>query len=152
MDRRGGDVMRNDVKKAIANALTGTKGINAIYTRRQKITPQNAYPLVIISLPKSHETRSSQTAPIGKKHIKYTAQLDIFSIDVTNDGSGQDVFEDVMDAIDAQLRLDPSFAGAVLSAGIEHIDTTLAPPTLVDGQNIALLCVKQFDVTVQVTG
>lgn len=144
--------MRNDVKKAIQTALTGTRGINAIYTRRQKITPQNAYPLVIISLPKSHEIRKSQTAPIGKKHIKFTAQLDVFSVDTTPDGSGQDAFEDVMDAIDAQLRLDPTFAGAVLAAGIEHIDTTLAPPTLVDGQNIALLCVKQFDVTVQVTG
>lgn len=144
--------MRNDVKKAIQVAIQKATGVKSVYTRRQKITPQNAYPLVIVSLPKSRETRTTQQAPAGKKHIKYTAQLDIFNIDTTPDGSGQDSFEDVLDAIDDQLRKDPTFGGAVLSAGIEHIDTTLAPPQLVDGQNIALLSIKQFDVTVQVTG
>lgn len=145
-------MMRNDVKNAIASAIQNTSGINTIYTYPRKINPQTTYPLAIVSLPKSHETRVTAQAPVGKKYIKYTAQLDIFNIDTTPDGSGQKAFEDLLDALDSQLRVDPTLAGAVLGAAIEHIDTTLAPPQLVDGQNIVLLAIKQFDVLVQVTG
>lgn len=144
--------MRNDVKKAIASAIQNTSGITSVYTFPRKINPQTTYPLAIISLPKSHETRATSQAPVGKKFIKYTAQLDIFNIDTTSDGSGQTAFEDLLDALDSQLRSDPTLGGAVLAAAIEHIDTTLAPPQLIDGQNIVLLAIKQFDVLVQVTG
>jgi hypothetical protein len=144
--------MRNDVKNAIASAIQNAPGIRTVYTFSQKMTPQTAYPVAIVSLPKAHETRVSAQAPVGKKYIKYTAQLDIFNIDTTPNGTGQLAFEDLLDSIDSQLRLDPSLAGVVLGAAIEHIDTTLAPPQLVDGQNIVLLAVKQFDVLVQVTG
>jgi hypothetical protein len=144
--------MRNDVKNAIKNALVNTSGVKTVDTRRRKITPQTLFPLVIISLPKSKETRVSAQAPLGKKNNKMVGRLEIFNVDVTPDGSGQDLFEDLLDAIDEQLRKDPTLGGAVLSAGIEYIDTDVALPQLADGQNVALFAVKQFDVTVQVTG
>lgn len=144
--------MRNDVKNAIAAAVRKATGITTVYTYSQKITPQTAYPVCFVSLPKAHESRGTAQAPVGKKFIKYTAQLDIFNIDTSPTGSGQTTFEDLLDSIDFQLRQDPSLGGVVLGAGIEHIDTTLAPPQLIDGQNIVLLSIKQFDVLVQVTG
>lgn len=144
--------MRIDVKKAIAVSLQNTEGIKTVYTRPRKNTTQDAYPLIVIYLPKAKETRVSAQAPIGKKNVKMTARLEIFNIDLTPDGSGQDDFDSLLDAIDVQLRQDPTLGGEVLSAGIEHIDTDVLPPQLVNGQNIALFAIKQFDVTAQVTG
>lgn len=142
--------MREEIKAAIEAQLTGTAGLKAVYTHRPKI--QNAFPSVVIHLPKADETRVSATAPIGKKRIDFTAQLEIFTVDMTPDGSGQADFDVLLDAIDDKLRSDVTLGGAVLASGIQYIKTVVAPPQLVNGQNIALLAVKTFDVSVYVTG
>jgi hypothetical protein len=142
--------MRNDIKELVKTAISGVSGIAAVYTHRPKI--QNQFPAVVIHLPKADETRVSASAPIGKKKVVYTAQLEVFTIDQTPDGSGQVAFEDILDEIDIALRADPQFGGAVLAAGVEYIKTVVAPPQLVNGQNIAILAVKTFDITVMVTG
>lgn len=142
--------LREDLKNAVKNAISGVSGIQMIYTYRPKI--QNVFPAIVISLPRADETRISTAAPIGKKKITYTAQLEIFTIDQTPDGSGQIDYDRILDDIDYALRQQPQLNGMVLASAIEYIKTVVAPPQLVNGQNIALLAVKTFDITVMVTG
>lgn len=144
--------LRKSVKTAISNVVKSATGVNSVSLFRPKINVQTEMPLVVISLPKAKERRLTQSAPVGKKLIDYTAQLEVFLFDVTEDGSGALDFDDLLDAIDDKLRLDPTLGGAVLASTIEFITTSVAAPTLVNGQTVALLAIKQFDVTVQVTG
>lgn len=141
---------RQDVKNAISNYLQNTPNVKYIGTFRPK--QQSQFPSIVISLPKSKETRRSGQAPYGKKFVRFTAQLEVFTTDVSPDGSGQLTFDDLCDSIDSMLRQDPTLGGAVLSCAVEELNTTLAPPTLIQGQTIGLLAIKTFDVTVQVTG
>jgi hypothetical protein len=146
----GGDAVRQTIKQALQTLLQNTPGIKAVNTYRRKL--DNRFPIITIYLPKSDETRASASAPLGKKFLKFTAQLEIFTIDQSTDGSGQLEFDDLLDAVDQQLRSDVTLGGTVLASTIEFIKTNVSPPMLVNGQNVALLAVKQFDITVQVTG
>jgi hypothetical protein len=142
--------MRKSVKDAIKTSLSDVTQLKFIGTFRPKI--QNEFPACVISLPRADEKRASASAPIGKKRITYTAQLEIFTMDVTNDGSGALDFDDLLDAVDLALRKDVTLGGAVLSSTIEYIRTSVSNPQLVNGQTVALLAIKQFDVTVEVIG
>lgn len=143
---------RQSVKTAIQNVVKNATGVKTVKTFRPKLMVQTDLPMVVVSLAKSKETRLSASAPHGKKVIEYTAQLEISTVDVSNDGSGQLVFDDLLDAIDTQLRLDPTFGGVALGATVEYINTVVSPPQVVGGQNIILLAVKQFDFKVLVNG
>lgn len=144
--------IRTDVKNAIQGIVENAAGVSKVYTFRPKRMDQVDMPAVIVSLVKSKETRLTASAPFGKKEIEYTAQLEITTVDVTPDGSGQLVFDDLLDAIDAELRKDPQLGGIALGATVEYINTMVTPPQVVGGQNIVLLAIKQFDVSVQVIG
>ena len=151
--------IRRDVKAAIAAILQSVTGVSSVYTYSPRITSQVENPRIVVHLSKSKETRISESAPIGKKKIDFTAQLEIYAQDLTPDGAGQVSFEAVLDDIDVALRQNltlgnPTINGGILlAAGLESIDTTVAPPMLATGsQTILLLAVKQFDVLVQVTG
>lgn len=156
MVRCGGDTLvmstRQSVKNAIKATIQDAVGVKSVFLYRPKEQEETDFPSVVITLPKSKETRLTQSAPVGKKLIEFTAQLEVFTIDTTRDGSGALDFDDILDAIDAELRKDPTMGASVLSSTIDHITTNVAPATLVNGQNIALMAIKQFDVTVQVTG
>jgi hypothetical protein len=141
---------RQSVKNAIVNVVKNATGVKKVMTYRPKLMVQTDLPMVIVSLARSKEERLSASAPHGKKVIRFTAQLEISTIDVSNDGSGQLVFDDLLDAIDAQLRTDPTFGGVALGATVEYINTATTPPQVVGGQNIILLAVKQFDFAVLV--
>jgi hypothetical protein len=152
------NTIRRDVKQAIANELMTATGLKNVYTYRRKMNVATEYPFLVIALPKSKETALTMSRPLGRKKLEFTAQLEIYYQDASPDGSGQLVFDDLLDAIDIQLRSQPNLnsapvghSGIVLASAVEHIDTTVAPPQLI-GQAIAMLAVKQFDVTVQVTG
>jgi hypothetical protein len=132
--------------------LTGALGVSKVFLYRPKERKQPELPSVVIQLSQSKETRASASAPIGKKYVHYTCTLEIFEIDMTPDGSGALAFDDMLDAIDDKLRTDPTLGGVVLAATIEHITTTVAPPQLLDGQAVALLALKSFDITVLTTG
>lgn len=144
--------IRQDLKKTIQTTLQNTVGVGKVFTHRPKVMVQTDFPSIVINFPHTAEHRASANAPIGKKHIEFTAQLECATIDVSNDGSGQDEFDAFLDAIDDQLRKDPTLGGTVLSAAVKEINTVTTTPQLVNGQNIALLAIKEFDVTIQVTG
>lgn len=143
---------RQSVKTAIQNVVKNAVGVKSVKTYRPKLMVQTDLPMVVVSLAKSKETRLSANAPHGKKLLKFTAQLEISTVDVSNDGSGQLVFDDLLDAIDTQLRTDPTFGGVAIGATVEFIDTVVTPPQVVGGQNIILLAIKQFDFSVLVNG
>jgi hypothetical protein len=145
-------MIRTNVKNAIQQTLQSTPGVVSVQTFRPKNTLPQQMPEVVIALASSKEERFTASAPIGKKLIKFTARLEIFNVDLSPNGSGQLDFDDLLDNIDIQLRKDPTLGGAVLSATIEHITTTVSPPMLANGQTVALAAMKTFDVTVQVTG
>lgn len=143
--------IRQDVKNAIINVIKQTPNVALVAGYRPKLTTQQQFPAVFVALPKARETRRSASATFGKKHITFTAQLEVFTYDNSPDGSGQLSFDGLLDEIDNQLRKDPTLGGAVLAATIEYINTTVAPP-VANGQTLALLAIKQFDVTVEVIG
>jgi hypothetical protein len=142
---------RKDVKTAIQTAIQDATGIKKVFTFRPKLMQQTDFPSVVIALVKSKETRLTQSAPRGKKLIEFTAQLEISNIDLSNDGSGQLVFDDLLDAIDVELRKDPTLGGVAIGATVDYINTITTPPQVVGGQNVVHMAIKQFDVTVQVT-
>jgi hypothetical protein len=142
---------RKDVKVAIQGIIADATGLKKVFTFRPKLMQQTDFPSVVVSLVKSKETRLTASAPRGKKIIEYTAQLEISDIDLTPDGSGQLAFDDLLDAIDVELRKDPTLAGVAIGATIDYINTMTTPPQIVGGQNVVHMAVKQFDVTVQVT-
>lgn len=114
--------------------------------------------MCIITLPKSKEKPLSETRPIGKKRLDFDVQLEIYDQDVTPDASGELAFDDMLDDIDDVLRSQPNLNGAtvgstgvVLASAVEDIDTTVAPPMDL-GQAVSRMAVKQFTVTVQLTG
>jgi hypothetical protein len=141
---------RQDVKNAIKTAIADATGLKKVFTFRPKLMQQTDFPSVVISLSKSKEERLTQSAPRGKKVIEFTAQLEISTIDLSADGSGQLAFDDLLDAIDVEIRKDPSLAGVAIGAAIDYINTVTTPPQIVGGQNSVLMAIKQFDVTVQV--
>lgn len=143
-------MLRQQIKNAIKTLVSGASGVQAVYTYRPKI--MSTFPAVVISLKQSNETRGTSPAPISKKFIEFTALLEISTLDKTPDGSGQLAFDDLLDAIDAQLRSDPTLGGNALGSTIKYIKTTVAPPIKANGEAILLAAVKQFDVLVQVTG
>lgn len=143
---------RNDVKNAIQTLLAQIPSVRKVTTFRPKTMVQTDFPAVVVNLVKSKETRLTQSAPFGKKQIEFTAQLEVSMIDVSNDGSGQLAFDQVLDDIDTQLRTDPTLGGIALGSTIQFINTAITPPQIVAGQNMILIAVKQFDVTVQVIG
>jgi hypothetical protein len=143
--------MRNEVKEAIQNVLSNVPGVASIYGYRPNPKYITQFPTVIISIPKADEERLSASAPIGMKKVEFSAQIEIFAYDNSADGSGQQTFETLLDDIDAALRANPTLNGSVLSAGIDYLRTQVAAPQMVN-QSIALLAMKQFDVTVQISG
>lgn len=143
---------RQDVKVAIANVIQTVTSVKTVMTYRSKLAQQAQLPMVTVLLPRSKETRLTQSAPNGKKIVQFTAQLEIVTVDVSADGSGQLTFDDVLDAIDAALRANPTLNGSVLASTVEFITTAVGEPYLVNGQTVGLAAIKQFDVSVQVTG
>jgi hypothetical protein len=143
--------IRNEVKKAIQTIVQNAEGVKKVSMFRPKLMVQTDLPMVVVNLAKSKETRSSASAPFGKKRIQFTAQLEISTIDLSVDGSGQLDFDDLLDAIDVELRKDPTLGGVALGATVEYINTMTTPPQIVSGQNVVLMAVKQFDVSVQVS-
>lgn len=141
---------RQDVKNGISTYLKQTPNVKFVGTFRPK--QQSLFPSIVISLPKTHEERVSGQAPYGKKKIEFTAQLEIFMLDQSGDGSGQLVFDDLVDSVDLMLRQDPTLGGVVLAAAVKELNTTIAPPQLLQGQTSGLLAIKTFDVCVYVTG
>jgi hypothetical protein len=142
--------IRRSVKEAIKTTILRTNGITSVMTFRPKVKQTN-FPLVVVSLSKSRETSASAPRPLGKRNTKYLATVQILHYDYSGDGSGQLDFDDMLDAIDAQLRDDPQLGGVALASAVEYIETIVAPPQL-DQQALVLAAVKQFDVTVQETG
>lgn len=141
---------RQDVKKAVQATVQQLTQIKAVNLYRNRLQVQ--FPCVTIAIPKSKETRISAAAPHGKKRIDFTVQLEIFDWDNSADGSYALTFDDLLDQIDGQLRLDPTLGGVVWASTVEYIHTTVAPPQKANGQTVALLAIKQFDVTMIVTG
>lgn len=144
--------VRKDVKNAIQGIIQVAPGVKKVSTFRPKLLQQTDFPAVVISLPKAKETRLTASAPRGKKVIEFTAQLEISTVDLSNDGSGQLDFDDLLDAIDDELRKDPSLNGVAIGATVDFINTITTSPQIVGGQNVVLMAVKQFDVSVQVVG
>jgi hypothetical protein len=145
-------ILRRDVKTAVAELIGTVAGVKRSYTFRQKQQSQNDMPSVVVTIPKQRETRISASAPNGKKRIDFTVQLEVFTFDVSPDGSDSLIFDDLLDAMDASLRLDVTLGGAVHASTVEHITTSVMPPTMVNGQAVALMALKTFDVTVHTTG
>jgi hypothetical protein len=143
---------RNTIKTAIQGIVQQATGVKSVFTYRPKLMQQTNMPAVVVNLAKSSETRLTMSAPNGRKQIKFTAQLEIASYDLSGDGSGQLAFDDLLDAIDTQLRKDPTLAGTAIGATIEYINTVTAPPQVVGGTNVMMMAIKTFDVCVQVTG
>lgn len=143
---------RNSIKTAIQTIVQQATGVKSVFTYRPKLMQQTNMPAIVISLAKSNETRLTMSAPLGRKQVKFTAQLEIASLDLSGDGSGQLAFDDLLDAIDVQLRKDPTLGGTAIGATIEYINTITTPPQTVGGTNVMMMALKQFDVTVQVTG
>lgn len=141
---------RRDVKNAIQGIIQDATGVKKVFTYRPKLMQQTDFPSVVVSLAKSKETRLTAAAPRGKKIIEFTAQLEISTIDLSPDGSGQLDFDDLLDAIDVELRKDPTLAGVAIGATVDYINTVTTQPQIVGGQNVVHLAVKQFDVSVQV--
>lgn len=142
---------RNTVKNAIQSIVSQATGVKSVFTYRPKLMQQTNFPAVIVNIAKSNETRLTTNAPHGRKMIKFTAQLEISTVDLSADGSGQNDFDDILDNIDAQLRLDPMLGGVAVGATVEYINTLCSPPQIVNGSNVVLMAIKQFDVTVQIS-
>lgn len=148
--------IRTDLKNVIANKIRQVPDIKNVYTYFPRIQYQT--PGVIVALPQVEEVRATASAVNGKKHIKFTAQLSIQHIDNTPDGSGQLLFDSVLDKIDDVLRQDVTLGGAlpgggtIIASTVQFIRTKVAPPYLSDGNVLTLLALKQFDVVVQITG
>lgn len=143
---------RNTIKNAIQGIVQQATGVKSVFTYRPKLMVQTNFPAVVVSIAKSNETRLTMNAPNGRKIIKFTAQLEVSTVDLSADGSGQLTFDDLLDAIDTQLRKDPTLAGTAVGATVEYINTLTSPPQIVGGQNVVLMAIKQFDVSVQVAG
>lgn len=150
--------VRTDVKNAVANVLKNITALKSVYTYRPKIDLQTQLPRVVVALPSVEEVRVSGPAPNGKKFVKFVVQLEISHIDVSNDGSGQLTFDSLLDQIDVQLRAqepiggDLPNGGSIIASTVEYIRTKVAQPYKVNGQNLLLLAIKQFDLVVQITG
>ncbi|HDR8003427.1 hypothetical protein OWP19_23860 [Bacillus cereus] len=143
---------RKLVKSVVKDVLKTTVGVKKIVEYRPKLLQQTDFPSIVITIPKAREERYSASAPYGKKIIKYTVSLEVTGVDVSPDGAGQLQFDDFLDAIDVELRKDPTFGGKVLSAGVEYIQTNTTAPQLLNGQTVGLLAIKQFDVSILTTG
>lgn len=147
-------MIRQDVKSAIKNTLTGVPGVKSVFIARQKFTGQAQTPVITVYLPEVRESLLSMSGnPAIKRKIELTALLEIIVIDANNQPEiGEAAFDNLLDAVDNALRKDFTLGGVVLGAAIKHLETDVAAPQLVEGQNVFRIALKKFDVTITTTG
>lgn len=145
-------MIRQDVKNAIASSLQGVEGIRAIFTARQKITQNQQTPVITIYLPDVKESALTGL-PAGKRRIEMTALLEIIMIDTNpKPEDGEAEFDAILDTIDIHLRQHFTLDGVVNGSAIKNLQTHVAAPQLMDGQNIFRACIKKFDVSLTIAG
>lgn len=144
---------RQNIKNAIKSAITGVPGVKAVFTARQRITPNSQTPVITIYLPDEKEHQVSGPAPIGKRRIELTALLEVIMIDQNAQPEiGEAQFDDILDQIDVKLRQNFNLGGVVDGSAIKNLETKVAAPQMIEGQNIFRVAVKKFDIVLTLTG
>ncbi len=144
---------RQQVKNALQTALQGVPNVKAIFTARQRLTPNSQTPVITIYLPDVKEAQLTGPAPNGKRRIELTGLLEVIMIDVNPQTEvGEAIFDGILDAIDTKLRQAFNLAGVVDGSAIKNLETHIAAPQMVEGQNIFRVGLKKFDITVTISG
>ena len=145
---------RQDIKIAIQTALQGNvPNVKSVFTARQKITPNSQTPVITVYLPDDKESQVSSPAPLGKRRKEYTAVLEILMIDNNPvPETGEAIFDNILDAVDVQLRQNFNLGGVVDGSAIKNLETHVASPQLVEGQTVFRVGIKKFDVVLTITG
>jgi len=109
--------------------------------------------VITIYLPDNKENQVSAPAPLGKRRLNYTALLEIIMIDnYPKAEDGEKIFDDILDAIDVQLRLNFNLGGVVDGSAIKDLETHTSAPQMIEGNTIFRVGVKKFDVVMTVHG
>ena len=149
----GERMTRQQVKNALQTALQGIPNVKAVFTARQRLTPNSLTPVITIYLPDVKEFQLTGPAPNGKRRIEITGLLEVIMIDANpKPETGEGIFDGILDAIDAKLRQNFNLAGTVDGSAVKNLETHIAAPQLVEGQNIFRVGLKKFDITVTITG
>ncbi|GEM_PF-4475789 len=145
---------RQAIKNAIKTALNGNiPNVKSVFTARQRLTPNSLTPVITIYLPDNKENQVSAPAPLGKRRLNYTALLEIIMIDnYPKAEDGEKIFDDILDAIDVQLRLNFNLGGVVDGSAIKDLETHTSAPQMIEGNTIFRVGVKKFDVVMTVHG
>lgn len=144
---------RQNIKTSIQTALQGIPNVKAVYTARQRLTPNSMTPVITIYLPDVTEHIVSGSAPIGKRRLEFTALLEIIMFDQNpKPEAGEAIFDNILDTIDTKLRTSYNLGGVVDGSAIKNLETHIGAPQMVEGQTIFRVGVKKFDVTLTITG
>ena len=144
---------RQQIKTAIQTALQGVPNVKAIFTARQRLTPNSLTPVITIYLPDSKERQQTGPATLGKRRIEITGLIEIIMFDNNpKPEAGEAIFDGILDAVDTKLRQSFNLVGTVDGSGIKNIETHIAAPQMVEGQTIFRVGLKKFDITVTITG
>jgi hypothetical protein len=141
---------RTTVKTAIKTFLLTIPGVKSVFTDRPKQIPQASMPAIVIEIPNDETTERVMPALGGKAKIEHKVRLSIATISVDQDTqvSGQ-AFDDLLDAIDTEIRKRPTLGGPpIFAAGLDYLRTNVAESRLAGAQDgdMFRLAVKEFDV------
>lgn len=146
-------MIRQDIKNAIQASLQSVTGVKKIFTARQKLTQNQNTPCITIYLPDVKENQQTSGIPQGKRKIELTGLLEVIMIDTNSVPEiGEAAFDNILDEIDAAMRTNFTLQGYVNGAAIKNLETHVAAPQLVEGQNILRIGLKKFDILLQITG
>ena len=139
--------IRTTIKTALVNTLKATPGVSMVFPSKPREERAQQFPALYIAIEKTNDTRV-----FAKRHITFTVTVYVNVIDPDpNEMAAQQRFDDLLDAIDAQLRSDPTLGGAVLHAAEKYIDTVVAEPFLAgNGLSVTLNAAKSFEVYAEI--
>lgn len=139
--------IRRTVRQALATTLTAA-GIAEVFQSVPIENYDGKFPIAVITLPQGREIRES----IGKKRVDFVPIIQIWNVDYTGDPITAALnFDDLLDAIDTQIRSDTTLGGQVVAAGHEYINTEQPDPTL-DEDTVIFAATKQLDLMLIFTG
>lgn len=145
---------RQNIKTAIQTALSGNvPNVKAVFTARQRVTPNSLTPVITVYLPDDKENQVSSPAPLGKRRKNYTALLEIIMIDnYPKAEDGEAIFDNILDAIDVVLRQNFNLGGVVDGSAIKDLETHISAPQMIEGNVIFRVAVKKFDIAITIHG
>jgi len=125
---------RQNIKTAIQTALSGNvPNVKAVFTARQRVTPNSLTPVITVYLPDDKENQVSSPAPLGKRRKNYTALLEIIMIDnYPKAEDGEAIFDNILDAIDVGLRQNFNLGGVVDGSAIKDLETHISAPQMIE--------------------